>query len=223
MTNNLTSQAATMELHGAPNDLIQNLNPVSIVICIPILDFLIYPALRRYKINFSPLKRIFTGFMLASLAMVASCVIQSYIYRLGPCGDNANACLEESNQHAPINVWVQTVPYMLIGLSEIFANVTSLEYAFTKAPTNMRSLVMSINLFMNAFSSAIAQALVALAEDPLLVWNYGVVAVLAFVGGVCFWLTHGKEDKDEDRMNMLKKSEFLGRKAGEPNAVPVKA
>jgi POT family proton-dependent oligopeptide transporter len=27
MLNNLTSQAATMELHGAPNDLITNLNP----------------------------------------------------------------------------------------------------------------------------------------------------------------------------------------------------
>lgn len=34
MTNNLTSQAATMELHGAPNDLINNLNPISLVIMI---------------------------------------------------------------------------------------------------------------------------------------------------------------------------------------------
>lgn len=37
MTNNLTSQSATMQLHGAPNDLINNLNPVTLVIFIPIV------------------------------------------------------------------------------------------------------------------------------------------------------------------------------------------
>jgi len=208
ITNNLTSQSATMVLNGVPNDLIQNLNPVSIIILVPILDFVVYPNLRRFRINFSPLKRIFAGFMLASMAMISAAVLQAYIYRLGPCGNYMNSC----DEPAPINVWVQTLPYMLVGFSELLANVTSIEYAFTKAPKNMRSLVMSINLFTNAISSAIAQALVSLSEDPLLVWNYGVVAVLAFAGGVLFWITHRKDDKEEDAMNMLPDSHFIGRK-----------
>jgi POT family proton-dependent oligopeptide transporter len=208
MTNNLTSQAATMELNGVPNDIIQNLNPLSIVILIPLLDFFIYPALRRARIPFTPLKRIFGGFILASMAMVSACVIQYYIYKMGPCGDAMNTCEEP----APINVWVQTIPYILIGFSEVFASITGLEYAFTKAPKNMRSLVMALFLFMNAFSSALAQALVALAEDPLLVWNYGVVAVLAFVGGILFWISHHKLDKEEDKLNMLGDSDFKGGK-----------
>ncbi|OCL06755.1 hypothetical protein AOQ84DRAFT_389980 [Glonium stellatum] len=56
--NNLTSQAATMELHGVPNDLINNLNPLGIVIMIPVLDLFIYPLMRKARIRFSPLKRM---------------------------------------------------------------------------------------------------------------------------------------------------------------------
>ena len=44
-----------------------------------------------------------------------------------------------------------------------------------------------MNLFTTAISSALGQALVPLAVDPLLIWNYGVVAVLAFLGGIGFW------------------------------------
>ena len=41
-----------------------------------------------------------------------------------------------------LNVWAQTPSYVLIAVSEILASITGLEYAFTKAPTSMRSLVM---------------------------------------------------------------------------------
>ncbi|EXJ64447.1 POT family proton-dependent oligopeptide transporter [Cladophialophora yegresii CBS 114405] len=210
MTGNLTSQAAVMELNGVPNDIIQNLNPISIIIFIPLMDFVIYPALRKARINFTPIKRIAFGFALASLAMVAACVIQVYIYRMSPCGHRASD--PDCSGPAPINVWVQTVPYVLIGFSEIMASITSLEYAFTKAPYNMRSFVMSINLLMNAFSSAIAQGLVALSADPLLVWNYGLVAVLAGVGGVCFWFNFKKLDSEEDKLNMLQASSYTGKR-----------
>jgi proton-dependent oligopeptide transporter, POT family len=208
MTGNLTSQAAVMQLNGVPNDIIQNLNPISIIIFIPFMDFVVYPALRKTRINFTPIKRVACGFALASIAMIAACVIQVYIYRLSPCGMHAS---DPDCEPAPINVWVQTLPYVFIGFSEIFASITCLEYAFTKAPYNMRSFVMSINLLMNAFSSAIAQGLVALSADPLLVWNYGVVAVLAAIGGVCFWLNFKKLDGEEDRLNMLQASSYSGK------------
>jgi POT family proton-dependent oligopeptide transporter len=207
MTNNLTSQAATMKLGGAPNDVISNLDPLFIILLIPIMDYGVYPALRKMKINFTPIKRITWGFFLASMAMVSATVTQYYIYKIGPCGDEANSCDEET----PITVWVQVVPYALIGASEIMASITSLEYAFTKAPKNMRSMVAAIALFTNAISSALSQALVPLCDDPLLIWNYGVVAVLAALGGIGFWLTFYKLDKEEDKMNMLAESQYQGK------------
>lgn len=212
-TNNLTSQAATMQLNGVPNDIINNLNPLSLVIFIPIFDLWVYPALRKYKIRFTPLKRITAGFFMGTLAMIWAAVTQHYIYTKSPCANQANDC-EES---APINVWVQSGPYILVAFSEIFASITGLEYAFTKAPKNMRSLVTAAFLFMTAFSSAIGQALVALSEDPLLVWNYSTVAVLSTFGGVCFWLTHRKLDAEEDALNMLPDSSFQGKQT--PNTI----
>ncbi|KAI9846111.1 MAG: hypothetical protein M1837_004367 [Sclerophora amabilis] len=207
MLNNLTSQAATMELNGAPNDVINNLNPLSLIVFIPIMDKIFYPGLRKLGLNFTPLKRITAGFFMAGCSMIAATVIQHYIYRLGPCGKNANTCAEE-NIAAPINVWIQTIPYVLGGISEIFASVTSLEYAFTKAPKNMRSMVQAVALFMQAISSALGQALVSLSDDPLLEWNYGVTAILAFVGCVGFWISNHNLDKQEDRLNNLSNSTF---------------
>jgi POT family proton-dependent oligopeptide transporter len=207
MNNNLTSQAATMQRNGVPNDLITNLNPISLVIFIPIVDNFLYPALRKAGIKFTPIKRIAFGFLLASLAMVSAAVIQYFIYAKGPCGKFMNSC----DGFAPINVWVQTVPYVLVGFSEIFTSITGLEFAFTKAPKNMRSLVTSYWHFMSAFSNALGQALVSLSEDPLLVWNYTTVAILAFVGGVLFWFHQRPTDRQEDMLNMLPDSNYVGR------------
>lgn len=204
MTNNLTSQAATLRLNGVPNDIVSNFNPLFIVILIPVMDRIVYPALRKARINFSPIKRITVGFFLASLAMVTACVVQHFIYKLSPCGTNANDC----DEPADIAVWVQLLPYGLIGFSEILASITSLEYAYTKAPRNMKSSVTAICLFMNAISSALSQAFVALSADPLLVWNYGVVAVMAFFGGVFFYLNNRKLDSEEDKLNALPTAMF---------------
>jgi len=173
------------------------------------MDFVIYPALRKAHINFTPIKRITFGFFLGCAAMISAWVIQVYIYRLSPCGTEASAC----DKPAPINVWVQTIPYVFIGFSEIMASITGLEYAFTKAPKNMRSLVMGVFLLTNAVSSAIAQALVALSADPLLVWNYGVVAVIAFFGGLGFWFSFRQLDRDDDKLNMLQESAYGGKRA----------
>lgn len=214
MTNNLTTQAATMELHGVPNDVIQNLNPISIVIMVPLIDHLLYPGLRKIGILFTPIKRMTTGFVISALSMVASAVMQHYIYKMSPCGEYANG---EDCGPAPINVWAQCLPYILIGISEIFTNVTSYEYAYSKAPENMKSLVMSVNLFMSCISAAIGQAFTPLSADPLLVWNYTIVAGIAIIGGVAFWFCFNHLDSEEDKWNMLKASEFKG--TNQPNAL----
>lgn len=209
MTNNLTTQAGTMELNGVPNDLIQNLNPISIVILIPILDRFVYPGLRKIGINFTPVKRMALGFFFSSISMIAAAVMQYYIYKMSPCGYYATNG-KPSECRAPINVWAQCLPYVLVGISEIFTNTTSLEYAFSKAPDNMKSMVMSVNLFMSAVSSALGQAFTPLAGDPNFIWNYGSVAIIAAAGGIGFWLCFKELDKEEDMWNNLQKSEYKG-------------
>jgi len=199
INNNLTSQAATMTLKGVPNDVLANLDPFALIILIPICDILIFPALRKAGIRFTPIKKIFAGFLCGSFAMTWAAVLQHYIYKTSNCGTYAGG----KGCKSPLIVWIQTGSYVLIALSEIFASITSLEYAFTKAPKNMRSLVSAYALFMTAISAAIGEAFVPLSTDPLLVWNYGSMAVVAFFAGLIFWFQYRGLDKEEDRLNML--------------------
>lgn len=226
LNNNLTSQAAVMKLNGLPNDVLSNLDPFALIILIPICDLLIYPALRKAKINFSPIKKITAGFFTGALAMVWAAVIQAYIYKKSVCGHHAAGLLpaslggdgETTCPTVNINVWAQTGAYVLIAISEIFASITSLEYAFSKAPKNMRSMVQAVALFMSAISAAIGEAFVSLSADPLLVWNYGTMAVLAFVGGCLFWLQYRNLDAMDDRLNQLPTGNLVATKDVEDNA-----
>jgi POT family proton-dependent oligopeptide transporter len=168
-----------------------------------IFDQLIYPYLRKKNYRFTPIKRITLGFFFASLSMVVAAITQHYIYVTHPCGDHASEC----DSVSPINVWVQTPAYVLIGISEIFTSITGLEYAFNKAPPNMRSLVTSMWLFTNAISAALGQAFVALTADPLLVVNYGVFAGLSFAGGIAFWFCFRKLDAEEYALNDIRRNE----------------
>jgi POT family proton-dependent oligopeptide transporter len=205
MTGNLTSQAATMELNGVPNDIINNINPISLIIFIPIFDLVFYPFLRKRGIRFTPIKRITAGFFCATLAMIWATITQLYIYRKSPCGYSANTCVDAAGNTlaAPINVWSQIGSYALIGFSEIFASITLLEYAYSKAPRNMRSIVQALSLLTNAVAAAIGEALVPLSDDPNLVWNYMTCTILAAIGGIAFWFTFRDLDRNEEILNEI--------------------
>lgn len=211
-----------MRIDGVPNDVLNNLNPFALIILIPILDVFIYPLLRKFRMNPTPLRRIAAGYYIAASAMIWACVIQYYIYKKSECGKYANGKMPDGTTrdcaNVDISMWAQTGSYVLIAISEIMASITSLEYAHSKAPANMRSMVQSIALFMNAISSAIGFALVPLADDPLLVWNYATVAILAVIGGTLFWLQFRHLDAQEDELNMLPKGE-VGNVVAEPKTV----
>ena len=72
-----------MELGPIPNDVVNNLDPLFLIIFIPIFDWFIYPAIHKMGFKFTPLKRILGGFICGALSMVAAAVIQHYIYKLG--------------------------------------------------------------------------------------------------------------------------------------------
>ncbi|KAJ7162883.1 peptide transporter PTR2A [Mycena filopes] len=207
LNNNLTSQAATMTTNGLPNDVLSNIDPLALVVFIPIFDFFVYPALQRRGIKFTALKRITAGFLTGSVAMIWAAVLQYNIYQTNPCHYAAATCADAENGQqprvSPINVWIQAPAYFLIAISEIFASITGFEYAFTKAPANMRSLVMSLFMGTSAFSAVLGEGFLWLAADPLLVWNYAVMAGLAGVGGCLFWVSVRRLDGREDELNEL--------------------
>jgi len=215
-----------MRLGGVPNDVLTNLNPFSLIILIPIMDTVIYPVLRKIGINLTPLKRITAGYFVAGCSMLWATILQHYIYQRSECGYQASGYIDaEQTIRCPnvnISVWAQTGSYVLLALSEVLASITSMEYAHSKAPKSARSMVQAVCLFMNAIASAIGFALVPLASDPLLVWNFAVPAILAFIGGTMFWLQFRKLDQQEDRLNMLPEAKVPGAEAEAPAEVKEK-
>jgi proton-dependent oligopeptide transporter, POT family len=210
MVSNFVSMAGTMDTHGLPNDLLFNLNPISIIVFLPFIEKFLYPGLRKIGIPFRPISRIAWGFALAALSMVYAAVLQHYIYKAGPCYDHplTGACSADANGNEGmipqnIHVALQTPAYVLVGLSEIFANVTGLEYAFTKAPPSMKSLVTSIYLLTNAFGSALGIALSPTSEHPKLVIMFASIAGATALAGVLFWFLFNKYNDQEVEMNKL--------------------
>ena len=193
-----------MELHGIPNDIMQNIDPLTIIIFIPIMDRLVYPLLRKFGIPFRPITRITMGFVFAALSMAYAAIVQHLIYISPPCYNAPLAC-PAANETSPnqVHVAVQTPAYLLIGLSEIFASITGLEYAFTKAPPSMKSFVMSIFLLQSAFGSALGIALAPTAKDPKLVWMYTGLGIATIITAGLFWICFRKYNATEESMNAL--------------------
>lgn len=65
------------------------------------------------------------------------------------------ACISCDNipQMSRLSIFWQIPQFVLIGISEIFASITSLEFFYSQAPSRMRSVSQASNLFTNALGS----------------------------------------------------------------------
>jgi POT family proton-dependent oligopeptide transporter len=80
------------------------------------------------------------------------------------------------------------------------ANVTT---AYTKAPTSMKSFIMSMFLLTNAFGAALGAAISPFAKDPNLTWMYTGLAGGSLIAGFAFWFLFQKYNAAEDSLNDL--------------------
>jgi dipeptide/tripeptide permease len=184
----LTAQGATMTTAGAPNDLLNNFNPVTIIVAIPFLSYVFYPLLRKYNIHFGRISRITFGFTLAWVSGVIGAIIQWRIYETSPCGYAATGC-DIGDGVSPLSIWLQ-IPVVALGaLSECFCNVTAYELAYARSPKSMRGLVISLFLFTNALSSALGEVVTPAIVDPYLTWIWAGPAIAMAVLTVHFhWM-----------------------------------
>ncbi|KAH7080634.1 helicase C-terminal domain-containing protein [Paraphoma chrysanthemicola] len=176
MMNNFVSQAGQMQLHGLPNDILPNIDPITIIIMIPLMDRIVYPCIRtKLHLTFAPVTRITLGFLVAGLAMLYAGILQTIIYHAPPPNE--------------VHVAYQAPAYVLVAMSEILASITGLELAYAKAPRNMKSFIMSLFLLTSAGGSALGILIAPFAKDPYLQWLYFGLATLAIVTAWVFWRT----------------------------------
>jgi proton-dependent oligopeptide transporter, POT family len=150
-----------LELHGIPNDVLGNIDAITIIVFIPILNTCLYPVLRQSGIPFRPMARITVGFIIAGLAMLYAAGVQHLIYisviwkhitpiisnlltstSQPPCYDSPLKCAASIDGSIPnkVHVLIQIPAYLLIGFSEIFASVSTAFLCCNTVPINTKFL-----------------------------------------------------------------------------------
>lgn len=109
----------------APSQLMA-LNPLMVMLIIPFNTMVLYPALERAGVPLTPLRRMTMGMAIAGLSFVAVGALQFVI---------------DSGQ--TLGVLWQAGPYLLITLAEVLVSTTGLEFAYSQAPREMKSTIMS--------------------------------------------------------------------------------
>ncbi|KAF2252475.1 oligopeptide transporter [Trematosphaeria pertusa] len=174
MDSTLIAQAGTMQTHGLPNDIMYNLNPISVMVFLPFFQSWIYPTLAKKKINFSPEHKIGVGLFCATLSIAYATGIQHLIYTTGPCFNHPLKCLA-GNIPNDLSVGLQTPTYVFLAWAEILAIVSGTELAYSRAPASMKSIVQALFNFFSALGSVFGVGVSFAAYDPNMVIVYGSI------------------------------------------------
>ena len=107
---------------------IQAVNPVLVMILVPVFTFGLYPAVARF-IEPTPLRKISTGFFIAIGAYLINAQIEVWI----AAGQQPN-------------IGWQFLAYTILTAAEVLISITALEFSYTQAPQALKSVVMALNL-----------------------------------------------------------------------------
>lgn len=178
-----------MNTTGVPNDMLYFLNPIVLIIFIPVFEELVFPFLRARGAKLDPLTRIFIGFIILTGSMVYVAGLQAAIYSRGPCYDHPLACPDSENGTRPndISAFAQVPVYILQSVAEIFSQIAATEYAFSQAPANMKSTMQAVAQSFGAVAAILGVAIAPVSRDPLLVILYACIAGAMAVTTVVFW------------------------------------
>ncbi|KAF2669276.1 PTR2-domain-containing protein [Microthyrium microscopicum] len=207
------SQGATMTKgSAASNDVIQNFNPLTLIWFVPLLTYVIYPNLERWNLMPGRISRITFGFTLAWISSVVAAILQWQVYQTNPCGYYVTTCKKGVST---ISVWAQAPIYILGAMSECFCQVTAYEIAYARSPKNMKSLVMSIFMFMNALSSALGLIVTPAIKDPGLIWVWIGPAITMFVISIFFRIQYHSMNSDDF---ILKEDDIVDQQTTQTNS-----
>jgi len=140
---------------------------------LPIFNKGIYPLCKKCGVEMTPLfHKMGIGMFIASLSFICSAGLELYI-----------------DSQPPLTVpWSFIIPqFALLTAGEIMISVTGLEFAYTQAPTSMKSLVMSCWTLTISLGNALV-AVMSLISLESMVINFAIYAGLMSVFMLIFLL-----------------------------------
>ena len=151
-------QAATMDrnwmgIEWLPSQ-IQAINPIMILLLVPIFSYLIYPFINDKIKKITPLGKISAGLFLAVPSFLIIGLAQTWI---------------DAGQTP--NIYWQIIAYAILTASEVLVSITCLEFSYTQAPNNMKSLIMGFFMLSiaigNIFTSLFTKIMPKNCKNPV--------------------------------------------------------
>jgi len=149
---------------------IQALNPLMVMLLIPLTQKIIYPWLERIGFNPHPLRRMTVGLYMAALSFVVVGILQLMI---------------DESEAGSIHVAWQILPYFIITMAEVMVSITGLEFGYSQAPKRMKSVIMGFWLLTVSFGNLLAAKVLGHIELGLFEF-FLLFAGLMAVAGVIF-------------------------------------
>ncbi len=120
---------------------VQAVNPLMIMLFIPIFSYVIYPFFGKFT-KVTAMKKMGAGFFITGLAFAITAITEQWIQDgLTP------------------SMWWQILAFAIITAAEVLISITALEFSYTQAPNSMKSFIMGIFLLSvslgNVFTSAV--------------------------------------------------------------------
>ncbi len=119
------------------------LNPIMVMLLIPIFSFFVFPTIEKMGIKVTPLRKMSVGMVITGLSFVQVGIFQ-YLLDSG----------------VQLNIGWHFFPYITITIAELLVSITGLEFAYTQAPRSMRSTIMSM-FFLTIFLGNMLTAMIA--------------------------------------------------------------
>ena len=133
----MSGEQLTVELKAAQ---IQALNPLMVMIIIPLLNVAVYAPLEKRGVTVRPLQKMTIGMFLAAIAFSSAALLQTRIEGAG---------------EGEVHVLWQVAQYVLMTTSEVLVSITGLEFAYTQAPRTMKSTIMGFWLLCVTFGNVL--------------------------------------------------------------------
>lgn len=143
------------------------INPLMVLILIPLFDYVIYPQLSKIGIK-TALHKILLGGILSGVAFIISAVLETQI----------------NVQYLHMG-WMMP-QYLCISVSEVLVNLSLIHFSYSEAPSSMKSILQSVRLLAVGLGNMIVAIVAGSKLIDSQMYEFILFAGLMFVDMIIF-------------------------------------